>query len=108
MWGNAASALTKAMMGIRLREGVIHDDDDAGRLGGYIADLSPRHADRGGHHGRGVIDAIPHVKRFGGGLGRGLRPVGCWARLTACLRNRCHRDLRQQARRLGPNITETP
>src|ERR1700730_978445 len=51
---------------VYLLEGVIHDHD-ASRFRGHVAVLSDRHADRGSHHGRGVIDAIPHVKRFGGG-----------------------------------------
>ena len=40
---------------------------DARRFGGHVAVLSDRHADRGGHHGRGVVDAIPHMQCFGGG-----------------------------------------
>src|ERR1035437_4973313 len=35
------------------------------RFRGYVAVLSDRHANRGGHHGRGVVDAIPHIKRLG-------------------------------------------
>ena len=51
---------------VHLLERVVHDHD-AGRFGGHVAVLSDRHADRGGHHRRGVVDAVADVERLGGG-----------------------------------------
>jgi len=49
---------------VHLLEGVVHDHD-ARRFRGHVAVLSNRHANRGGHHGRGVVDAVSHVEGFG-------------------------------------------
>src|SRR6185369_15828143 len=42
---------------VTLLEEIIHDHDTR-RFRGHVAVLSNCHTDRGGHHGRGVIDAI--------------------------------------------------
>src|SRR5450755_3066509 len=51
---------------IHFVQGVIHDHD-AGRFRCDVAVLSDRHAHRGSHHGRGVVDAVSYIKSLGGG-----------------------------------------
>lgn len=59
---------------VHLLELVVHDDD-SGSVDGDIAVLADGHADGGGHHGGGVVNAVANIG--------GLRPMG----LCLCLQS---------------------